>query len=385
MRTIAWFAACAAFALSTEARAEVGVDEFNPSTNFRPQEFPWESGFIPDSGPLQINLEATAYQEIDIDMFGDGNYDFDNQQLTFIGEPGSGVFMNTLGIAITATIAIDFIVSTEFEVGLYNIEEDAMAMFDPYVLPGAPVRPISVSEAIGPNNLVDEDFTVPGFGFPGNLDIDYTINIPGNEYRSVRIELNDDNNKSAAPMLVGTYDQEEEDLDLILPALPGNDAHLFATLYGTFDSEISIVFDVTVTVTVSDVPLEIGPMQVVLDYPVATDLEVVFDEEQLVYAVPEVPEPPATTTGLDDSSGGGDSDDETGGGDSDSDSNATSGDTPGETGDPPSDDGTDGGIPPDSIGDSAPGCGCSSGGAPGALWTIGLFGLAIARRRRATA
>ena len=380
MRTLACIAACAAFAISTDARAEVGTDDFNPTTNFRPQEFPWESGFIPSDGPLQINLQAAAYQEVDIDMFGDANYDFDAQQLTFVGSPGTGTFTNALGVEVTATIAIDFIITTEFEVGIYNIEEEAEAMFDPYVLPGAPVRPITVSEAIGPNNLVDTDFTIPGFGIPGNLNIDYTINVPGNEYSSVRIDLNDENNKSAAPMLVGQYDQEEEDLDLVLPnAMPGETALMYATLYGTFDSEISIVFDVTVTVTVSDVDLEIGPLQIELDYPVAQDLEVVFTEEELLYSVPEQPD--GTSTGADGSTGNG-GDEETGGGDGESDSDSTTGDPPAETGDPPSDDGTDGGIPPDSIGDTAPGCGCSTGGPAGVFWAFAAFGLAFARRRR---
>src|SRR5688572_14257960 len=206
----------AAFLGANEANAEVGVDNFDPQTSFRPQEFPWESGWLPEDSNLQINLQAAAYQEVDIRMFGDGAYDFDAQSLTFTGEADSGVFENALGIEVTAVIGIHDIlgIDTEFEVGLYNIEETAVGQFTPYVLPGAPVRPIVVSEAFGPNNLVNEDFTVPGFDIPGTLNIDYTLNVPGNQYSSIYVELNDDAESSAAPATIGQYDQENEHLDL---------------------------------------------------------------------------------------------------------------------------------------------------------------------------
>jgi MYXO-CTERM domain-containing protein len=375
---------CAAFFGANEARAEVGVDNFDPQTSFRPQEFPWESGWLPEDSALQINLQAAAYQEVEIRMTGDGAYDFDAQTLTFTGEQDAGVFQNALGIEITAVVGIHGIlgIDTEFEVGLYTIEETSIGQFTPYVLPGAPERPIVVAEAFGPNNLVDEDFTIPGFGIPGNLNIDFTLNIPGNEYSSLYIDLNDSDNTSAAPVLVGQYDQENENLDLILPnATPGEDSELYATLHGTFSSEISIVFEVTVTIEISDIPFEIGPFPIVLDYPVVQDLPIVFGEEQLLYSVPEMPEPPGTTDdgGVDESSSGAE---ETGDSDSDSDS-TTSGDPPGETGDAPPESDTEGGIPADNVPATSPGCGCASGRTSLGTWAIMLFGLAAVRRRRA--
>lgn len=367
---------------ASEAAAESGVDDFDPQASFRPQEFPWESGWLPEGSALQINLQAAAYQEVDIRMFGDGEYDFDAQSLTFTGEPDAGVIENALGIEVTAVVGIHGIlgIDTEFEVGLYNIEETATGQFTPYVLPGAPVRPIVVSEAFGPSDLVDEDFTIPGFDIPGHLDIDYTLNVPGNEYSSLYIDLTDADNMSAAPMLVGQYDQENEHLDLILPgATPGQTSTIYGTLHGTFSSEISLVFDVTVTVEIADIPFDIGPFQIVLDYPVVLDMPVEFSEEALMYDVPEVPEPGTTEGGgVDESSSG--RGDETG--DSDSDSASTTGDPPATTGEAPPDSDTEGGIPADSVPDTSPGCGCASGGAGGAIWAVVLLGLAAVRRRR---
>jgi MYXO-CTERM domain-containing protein len=137
---------------------------------------------------------------------------------------------------------------------------------------------------------------------------------------------------------------------------------------------------VTVTVEISDIPFEIGPFQIVLDYPVAQDMPVVFGEETLLYDVPEMPEPPGTTGGGDDESSSGDAGGETGDSASDTDS-TTSGDPPAETGDAPPDTDTGGGIPADNVPGTSPGCGCASGGSSGAFGAFVLLGLAFRRRR----
>ncbi len=384
MRFASMMLGCVVLLAASEAKAEVGVDNFDPQTSFRPQEFPWESGWLPENSALQINLQAAAYQEIDIRMHGDGEYDHDAQTLTFVGDRNGGTMENALGIEVTAVVGIHgiFGIDTEFEVGLYTIEETAIGQFTPYVLPGAPVRPIVVSEAFGPNNLVNADFTIPGVNVPGTLNIDYTLNVPGNEYSSLYIELNDADDMSAAPMMVGSYDQEGEHLDLILPnAVPGQDSRLYATLHGTFNSEISVVFDVTVTIVVSGIPYDIGPFQIELDYPVVQDLPVVFGEEQLLYTVPELPEPGTSSDdgGVEESSSDGGSSDS---GDSDSDSDSTTTGAPGSTSDTPTDSDTEGGIPATVPGSSS-GCGCASGPGGDAAWGLLVLVLAAARRRRA--
>lgn len=378
----------AAMLLSTTAKAEPAVDNFDPQHSFRPAEFPWESGFFPSSGPLQVNLVAAAYQEVDIEMYGSTEYEFDDGEITFIGTDDSGVFNNALGIEVSVVIAIDFIIQTEFEVGVYNIEETANAAFTPYLLPGHPDRPVSASEAIGPNNLVNTDFTVPGFGIPGNLNIDWTLNVPGIEFRSTHIDIHDDGDSSIASLL-GVYDQEYSDLPIMLPEdTPGETAEVHGTLHGTFDSEISLDFDVTVTVVVSGQELAIGPITVTLDYPLLQDEPVIFEPELIEFDIP-IPEPEGTSTGMAESSSGPAADDSssgdepessssTSGGESNSGSTSTTmipvDDTTGAVSD------TDG-IPADNPGNGSSGCGCNSGPGGSGMIFLGLFGLAFARRR----
>lgn len=372
---------------SSTAQAEVVSDDFDPQHSFRPAEFPWESGFLPSGGPLRVNLTATAFQEVDITMFGDADYDFDASTFSLMGTLDSGDFQNSLGVDVTVIVSINFLgISTDFEVGVYSISEEANAVFTPYLLPGHPDRPVTAAEAIGPNDLVNTAFTIPGFNIPGTLDIDYTVNIPGIEFRSTRVDLNDADDSSAAS-LIGTYDQEFSDLPLVLPEdTPGETASVFGTLHGTFDSEIAIVFTVTIDVTVLGQELAIGPFDITLDFPLLEDEPVVFEPELMEFDIP-IPEPAGSSSGAADDSSGGDPPDgsstsatsATTGGDDDSDS-TTGGifETSSESGNIAT--GT-GGIPADNPGSDS-GCGCTTSESTPPSLLLGLLGLVFVRRRR---
>ena len=228
MKKIALMVGVVTALVGTEVHAETDVDNFNPQTTFRPNEFPWESGPIDLVLGFYINLTAAAYHEVDIEMLGEAEYDFDAQTLTFTGDMDGGVMENALGLEIG--IVVTHSVFGTFEVGLYNIEETANGTFSPYLLPGDTERPFGVNEAIGPNDLVDTAFTLAGFNI--TLDVDWQLNIPGIEYQSNRILLTDGEDSVIANE-VGIYDAEDDALDLLLPdAVPGGTSEMYATLEG---------------------------------------------------------------------------------------------------------------------------------------------------------
>lgn len=362
-------------AVSGEAKAEVGSDNFNPQITFRPNEFPWESGPI-GPNPLTVNLTASAYHEVDIEMTGAGDYDFDAQTLTFIGDADGGTMQNALGIEITVVVAVNVLgITTDFEVGVFQIDETVDGTFSPYLLQGDPERPFGVSEAIGPNDLVDQSFTLAGQDV--GIDIDWVLNIPEIEYRSIDITLTDGEDSVLANE-VGVYDAEEEALDLILPdSVPGETSEMYGTLNGTFDSAISVDFIINLSLNET----QLGPFDVNLPYPVNENEPIEFPPELLQYDVPELPEGGSSSSGeaADDSTG--DAPDETSGGESESAGDDTTG------GDPPSADdssGGDPGIPADPPGTGESGCGCNTQpSGKGLFWMFGLFGLSLLRRRRA--
>jgi MYXO-CTERM domain-containing protein len=363
---------------STDAGAEIGSAPFNPSTEFRAEEIEGiETGYI---GPslLQVNLQVIPYQDVSIQMFGDAEYDFDTSRIQFIGTEDAGVFTNTLGADVIATVQVDLGFPVEFDLGLYSIDETEVANFTPYVLPGADPRPITVAETIGPFNLLDEDFTVPVFGNDANVTIDFHIEIPGISYESTLINITDDP-ESAVPAELGHYTVENSQLDLVLPnAAPGQRTSIWGQLNGLYSSEIAFVFTVNGTVIISDNPVTVGPYEIRVDVPIREDEPVTFDPEEMQFDVPEVPDEPDTDSDSDSDSTTGD--DPTS--DSDSDSDTTTGDDPSETTGEPSSD-TDGGLPADGFGDSDTGCGCTTDRRPGG-WGFGLamLGLLALRRRR---
>ena len=375
MKKIALMVGVVTALVGTEAHAETDVDNFNPQHTFRPNEFPWESGPIDLVLGFDINLTASAYHEVDIEMLGEAEYDFDAQTLTFTGDMDGGLMENALGVEIGVTVTHS--VFGDFQVGLYNIEETASGTFSPYLLPGDVERPFGVNEAIGPNDLVDTMFTISTFDI--TLDIDWQLNIPGIEYQSTRILLTDGEDSVIANE-VGIYANEDQALDLMLPdAVPGGTSEMYGTLEGEFNAEVSLVFIINATID-NGVEIPIGPIEVPLDYPVNDAIPVEFPVELINFDVPAPPPDPGTSTGAGDgSSSGDDSSADTSGGESDSDS------TTGDPIDPTTgggDDGSSGGLPAADAPSDA-GCGCTTGNEGGGFaFAFGLFGLTMLRRRR---
>jgi len=376
MKKIALMVGVVTALVGAEAHAETDADNFNPQTTFRPNEFPWSSGPIDLILGVDVEFTAAAYHEVDIEMLGQAEYDFDAQTLNFTGDEDGGVMENALGVEV-GVIVTHVPTGISFDLGLYNIDETANGTFSPYLLPGDTERPFGVNEAIGPNDLIDTSFVLdlpllPAI--PVTIDVDWQLNIPGIEYRSLRIDLSDGED-SIISNEVGVYNAEDDNLDLILPdAVPGETSTMYGTLHGELDAEIALIF--IINATVSEVP--VGPIELPLDFPINEGLAVEFPVEQINFDVPEAPEP-GTTSGGDGSTTDEPGGDSSGGGDSDSD-----GTTTGDPIDPTTGgDGSSGGGLPAAPSPSDSGCGCTTNtDAGGFAWLLGLFGLTMLRRRR---
>src|SRR5687767_12394200 len=128
---------------ASTANAEPSEGPFAPQLSQTVAEFPWESGYLPEDGPVRVNLQATARQNIDVTMPGAAYYDWDNQGLIFRGEPEGGLFVNTVQAEITATVALDVLgLQGEVEVGIWDLEEQIEQQFTPYILAGNADAPI---------------------------------------------------------------------------------------------------------------------------------------------------------------------------------------------------------------------------------------------------
>ncbi len=356
------------------AAAAVAEAPYSPALDHTVTEFPWESGFIPSGGPLQINLGAAAFQRAVLELPGHAEYDWDATEILFRGDLEAGQFTNVLGAEVTATVAIDaFGIMTQVEVGIWNIEETAGGTFTPYLLPGNPDRPVEVAEMIGPFQLVQTPFDIGPA--TGTLTIDYAFDVPGISFAGDHIDVRTEGGSGGAADAQVALELVAE--PLVFPtAEPGGIADAYGTLYGTFNSEVALHLYPTVTVEVMGVPFDIGPFDLPVDFPLVSDDTLVFEELEMSFDVPEQPDPSTGSSGDDGLDGTGDG--------------ADAGES--TTGDPIPEPGSSTGSRGDSTGVlelpaemEGGGCGCRTRPLGGAAtwWALVLLGLRLRRGRPA--
>jgi MYXO-CTERM domain-containing protein len=360
---------------ATDALADTTTAPFDPAITERVAEFPWDSGYVPSSGPLRVKLGALAHQDVTVEMAGDAVYDWDHNALAFHGETGGGTFANALGAEITATIAIDiFGWQTEFEIGIWDLLEELEDNFTPYVLEGNVEDPITLVQLLGPYNLVDQPFTVGSA--TGKLVIDWKLDVPGMTFSGTRIDVADDG--TAPP--VASIVEEHQVVGMNLPgAEPGGTATAYGTQHGVFNSEVALHLMPYVELEYMGVVFTIGPFDMELAYPLITDREFAFDQLQMDFGVPLAP--PEEDEDEDDDDGDGDGDDGDGadddGGDEPDDRDDDEPEPEPEPEEPEATGGDGSGV------SDGGGCGCTAGSepVPGALMS-GLLGLALISLRR---
>ena len=358
------------------AHADISEGDFTPALQTTVVEFPWESGFIPNDGPLRLNLTATARQNIDVSMPGSAHYDWENNGLIFRGDEEAGLFINTVQAEITAVVAVDvFGLEAEFEVGIWDLEENVEQAFTPYVLPGNEDSPVGVAQSVGPYNLVTQDFDIAGI--PGTFVLDVRLDVPAASFSGTQIDIADQEGGSGNNTVASVTEENQVVDMLIADAQPGGKTSIYGQQLGTLDSEISLHLLPSVTVEVSGITFDIGPFDVAVEYPLLEDEPIAFEEIAIELDVPEAPEEDPEEDPDDDGDDGDDDGDD--GDDGDDDSDDDDGDDDDEEDEDldldPTDPGFGGGVGDD-------GCGCTSGSNGSPMAVMGLLGLCLVSLRR---
>ena len=193
MRTLApaLAAAIPLLAFAPDALAGDPVsDRFEPMLEEEITNYPYDSGWVPANSILQVKLEAGFNDGVEIEMPGDGLYDWDEATITFEGDDGDGDLKYTLGGNVTASVQVDLGVPLQSDVlGPWELEVPASKSFTPYLLPGNPDRPaIALTYLEIP--LADEGIA---FGpVSGNFTLVAQVDIVGVTYESDRIDLQDE-------------------------------------------------------------------------------------------------------------------------------------------------------------------------------------------------
>ncbi len=354
------------------ARAEVGAAAFAPSHEqllVGLEDFTFDTDWFPKNAPLQLKLIVHGGNSVQIDMPGEGRYDWDAEQITFAGEAGAGRLGVDVGFTLDAKVRFD-VLGLKWEsdiIGPYDYAVIAEGDFTPYLLPGNPDRPVIIDDETDPVTLVSVPVTPDILVAAGNLDIDiYVIveaSLEGQSITASTIE--------PEPQLV-TITSEGESVTLLAGAGPTPDPLLVdGTLTCALHTAPTVVLKPTLVMEILGQKFEVADIEVPVALPPFDDA-VRFPTVAMSFPRPAFEE---VTTG-DDSHGdshgysSSDSDTPTGGedgsgGDSDSGSEADSGG-----------DEAGGAIPPE-----ADGCNCDARGRGGA-WLLGFALLGLRRRRR---
>jgi MYXO-CTERM domain-containing protein len=307
MKKIHWVSALACLTtltITTTVWAAEQAVAFEPSHAERVVEFPFESPYLPETGPLRLKLGVTGYQDVGIDMTGDAVYDFGASSLTMLGADDGGTFTNEIGAAVTATVSIDLAgFTTDFEIGVYQISDVAQTIFTPYVLGSGDVA--EVAQEVGPYNLVEEPFSVGPA--TGTLVLDVRIDAPGVAFTGTSIELDDGTGATASVQAEG------EPIGMALGGEPGEAVEVTATQYGALSSAVSLHLMPSVQIDVFGIGAQIGPFDVEVAYPVLDATAIEFAAESLQFdrpatPAPEDPEDDDDPAGDDGGSDGGDGD-----------------------------------------------------------------------------
>lgn len=355
-----------ALAVPSIASADDQEDRFDPEATFTTAEFMWSSGQVPASGPLRVTLDVAALQEIDIFMDGDAVFDDEASTLNTVGGVDDGELEVEFTGSVIATVSVDIeVLQTDFPLEAAAFEEAFNSTFDPYVLTGAPNRPVTLEAMLEPQTLIEQDIPTGVPFLSLNVKIDYYINATNLSYQTTRVDVHESGVDAPVSSVITNH---ETAVPFMPTADPGTSTDLFLATYGEYDSELEFVLVPSVSL-VLDPPLingeewEIADQEIVVPIPLEEATPVVFTPVETQFDVPE-DESPETDTGSAEESGGPGED--TG---VDSLGTETGADEGSEA---PSDDARDGG------------CSCNTTGSQrsGAWLALGLLGLGSMRRRR---
>jgi MYXO-CTERM domain-containing protein len=311
-------------------------------------DFGLDTGWLPANSPVQMRFYASASNTVGAVLPGDAFYDWRTERLRFVGDPMSGYFSYDVGLELYAGVKVDVaLIQWESDLlGPYDYVIDEMAWFTPYLLPGNPDRPATITSQTDGFTIASVPIVPDIIVLSGNLDIDVAVDIEAS-LACNRIEV-------AGPVGDAVFVSEGESV-FVDPGEGPDDLELAATLHCQLVTMPSLIVRPHLVMQVGLEEYDIAGIDIPIDLPVV-DEEVAFDPITLSFPRWE---PPSDESG-------GESGEDSGGDDEIGDESESGTD----------DAGLDEGLGVDD------GCSCASDSTGGGALGFGLFALALGLRRR---
>lgn len=322
------------------------------------QDFDFDSGWFPMDAPVQLRFYAHAADSIEIEMLGDGVYDWSTETIAFEGDPMAGRFAIDVGLELQASVRFDVagIVWESDILGPWDYAITSEAFYTPYLLPGNPDAPVVIDDQTDGVNVASVPIVPDIIVASGNLDVSVAADVTAT-LAGVHIEATTPDD--------GAIVDAEGVPSPLSPSLGADPLAVDGVLVASMQTAPVLIVRPHLVMSILGQDFEIFGIDIPIALP-ETDDELVFDPEPMLF---DAPEPPPSA---DESGEGGGS-----GATSDADEGSTDDDTGGTETDTDTDD------PPLGGEDAPEGCGCR-GGAPGPTGTLALAVLALGllRRRR---
>lgn len=261
----------------SHAHAEVGVAGFAPTHQQQLvglEDFTFDSDWFPMNAPLQLRLIVHGGNSVQIDMPGEGHYDWAAETIEFAGDPGAGRLGVDVGFTLDAMVRFD-VLGLQWEsdiIGPYDYAVIAEDSFTPYLLPGNPERPLLIDDQTDPVTLVAVPVVPDILVASGNLNIDiYVIveaSLEGTAIEAVT---------SAPEIQLATVIAEHEAVALAAGPGPAPDPlQVDGTLICALTTAPTVVFKPTLVMTILGQDFEVANIEIPVAIPPFDD-QVRFD------------------------------------------------------------------------------------------------------------
>jgi MYXO-CTERM domain-containing protein len=341
----------------------VATDRFEPRlqrdlVGFEDVDF--DSGWFPMSSPVQLRFYAHAADSIEIEMLGDGLYDWNAETIAFEGDLEGGRFLLDVGLELQASVRFDVagLVWESDILGPWDYAITSEAFYTPYLLPGNPERPVEIDDQTDGVQVASVPIVPDIILVSGNLDVTVAADITA-RLEGLRIEATTAGDGAIV---------DAEGVPSPLSPTPGADPlAVDGVLVASLQTAPVFIVRPHLVMSILGQDFEIFGIDIPIALP-ETDEQLTFDPEPMLFDAPDPP-PSAESGGVDESGEGG------GEGATEDDGGSTGDDTGGTETD------TDGA--PACCDDDVDGCGCRSAApSPGGALALVLMVLGAVRRRR---
>lgn len=257
-----------------------------------------DTGWIPNGSPVQMRFYASAANTVGAVLPGEAIYDWETEQLRFVGDPESGYFSYDVGLELYAGVKVDVaLVQWQSDLlGPYDYAIDELAWFTPYLLEGNPDRPATIASKTDGFTLASVPIVPDIVILSGNLDIDLAVDIEAS-LACNRIEV-------SGPLGDATFTSEGE-LQAIDPGEGPDDLELEATLYCQLVTMPSLIVRPHLVMEVAFDEYDIAGIDIPIELP-TVDEEIAFAPVTLSFPRPELPSDTGETGGESGGDTGGD-------------------------------------------------------------------------------